>query len=65
MNVVTLREYATMIEGNTQQAFDIAKKSNSLSTNGSTILVDIDAVNIYLENETIDCLKNLNGSLLN
>ena len=58
--MITLHEYAIMIEGNIQQAFDVAKCSNALVVEKSRILVDLEAVNLYLENETIDCLKNVN-----
>lgn len=62
MNKVTLKEYAKMIEETVQNAFDNARKSNALSIEESNILVDLEMVNLYLEKETICCLKEINGT---
>ena len=61
MITVTLLKYAEVRGVNVQTALDECKEANALMFEGSKILVDVKKVNEYMEVETIEALKHVNG----
>lgn len=58
---VTLREYAIMIEKSVMEAKRNAEAAGALEISFDNIYVIVDDVENYMDNEIIDCLKDVNG----
>lgn len=58
---VTLREYAIMIEKSVMEAKRNAEAAGALEIDFDNIYVIVDDVENYMDNEIIDCLKDVNG----
>ena len=57
---VTLREYAIMIEKSVMKAKEYAQEAGALEIGFDNIYVIVDDVENHMENEIIDCLKDVN-----
>ena len=61
MMTVTLKTYAELRGVTLQTALEECKEADALTYEGSKILVDVEKINEYLEAETIEGLKHVNG----
>ena len=58
---VTLREYAIMIEKSVMEAKRDAERAGALEIGFDNIYVVVDDVENHMDNEIIECLKDVNG----
>lgn len=60
MKKVTLREYAIMVEKSVMEAKKYAEEAGALEIGFDNIYVVVDDVENHMDNEIIDCLKDVN-----
>ena len=59
--VIALKDYAELRGVSLNNAIEECKEADALTYEGSKIFVDIEKINKYMEAETIEGLKHVNG----